>query len=70
MGAKAPQPETRTKLVGRLLTIDEIDSLAGGYMTCDEDKHPPGYHQYGGSYSQDGGFYSQGAGIYDMDCGS
>ena len=65
----AERLDVPTKLVGRLLTVAEVDRVAGGAKasgSCDEE----GYNQSGGAYSQSGGYYSQTTGIYDMDCGS
>lgn len=63
----ATQEDNPTPLVGRLLSIEEIDDVAGAsYASCDD---PEGYTQSGGSYTQDGGYYSQTGGSYTMECG-
>jgi hypothetical protein len=55
-----------SQLVGRLLSLTEIDTVGGGdYGMCGS------YEQYtrsGGSYTQSGGDYTQTGGSYNMKC--
>jgi hypothetical protein len=54
------------ELVGRLLSLSEIDAVSGAYGQCGPG--PSSYTQTGGSYTQSGGSYTQSGGNYGMTC--
>lgn len=67
-GPAAGAQEFGGVLVAKLLTLPEIDSVAGGEGTGTCGPGTPTYGSTGGSFSQVGGQFQQSGGSYNMRC--
>lgn len=57
-----------THIVGKLLSIDELDQIGGGDIGVCGPGAPSYYQSGGGQYYQSGGSYTQSGGSYSMSC--
>ena len=66
--AVSTQETKPSPIVGRLLSVVEVDQVAGGDGTGNGYCQGTAYSQTGGSYTQSGGTYAQAGGTYNMSC--